>query len=308
MEGADMAGFRTCFSYQFIKEPCVFHPMEGMIMHPYDEVLGFTSTNTDDILDLGAEISIELGAEREEYTFHETYMVCIPAGLPHGPVRVKNVSRPFVHFSIGLSTEYKAVKIPPAALKAPVPGGRYAGYAKLMVGTYDPVTSRKLTEEELKGPGRSKSLDSRGVRHPQWNQKAGFTGPGNADNLLWLYGADCLGLDVNFLFSHCSKPGIWHRAAESHAHPEEEILIMLGLDPDNPRELGASLEIAMGENDERHVCTVPTVYVMPKGFRHLPEITRWADKPYVFMVVTPDGSHDTPWQDSKGKGVEIRSH
>jgi hypothetical protein len=296
----------------FVKEPVSFHPTEGMLIHPYDEILAFASLNLDDILDLGAEVSVEIGEERETYTFNETSMICIPAGTPHGPVKVKKVETPIVHFTISLAPEYKAVHIPEADLKEPIPGSKYEDHVRLMVGTFDPVLNMPIRDaielQKTQGITGSRSLDERGVRHPQRNQHMGFVGPGNADNLLWLYGHDCLGFELNFLFSHCTKCGIWHRGGTSHAHPEEEILILAGLDPDHPLEMGAEQEVAMGPDDERYAINVPTILVMPRGFPHLPQVTRWVDKPYAFMCVNPDPTHGTPWKDNSGGKVEDLMH
>jgi len=300
MEGEDLEGFSANYSYQFVKESCRFHPMEGMISHPYNEVLCFASTDHDDILDLGAEVSITLGAEREEYTFTESTFVCIPAGLLHGPVQVKNVSRPFVHYTIGLSPRYQDFRTPQSALPAPVPGSRkYAELVRFFVGTIDPTTGKKLVYDP------NSSVDARGVRHPTKNQHRGFTGPGNADNLLWIYGPDCMNFELNFLYSQCTGCGIWHRGGTSHAHPEEEILIVCGQNANDPFEVGAELEIAMGEEDERYAVNVPSVFIMPRGFSHLPEITRWCDKPFAFMVVGIESMHGTPWRDEQGKKVGL---
>ena len=114
-------GFGGCFAYCFIKEETQFHPVEGMVVHPYDEVLVFASTNTDDIIDLGAEISIEIGEERELYTFNQNYAVCIPKGTPHGHVKVRNVKRPFAHFVLSLDPVYSGELIP-ESVQTPVPG------------------------------------------------------------------------------------------------------------------------------------------------------------------------------------------
>lgn len=95
MEGKDLEGFASSFAYMMIKEPCVLHPIEGMLVHPYDEVLVFGSLDPKDLLYLGAEISIELGAEKEEYIFNEPTVICIPKGVPHGPVKVRRVTKPF---------------------------------------------------------------------------------------------------------------------------------------------------------------------------------------------------------------------
>ena len=69
MEAGDMEGFNAQFSYGFVKEPGTFHPLDGMLVHPYDEVLVFEGSKNTDILYLVAEVSVLLGEERQEQVF-----------------------------------------------------------------------------------------------------------------------------------------------------------------------------------------------------------------------------------------------
>lgn len=301
MEGKkDMEGFNGCFAYTFVKEPCVFHPMEGMLVHPYDEVLVFASTDTADILNLGADVSMEIGEEREVIAFNQAWVVCIPKGTPHGPVKVTNVRRPFAHFVLTLDPVYSAAEIPVSALKPPVPGEKYKDYSHI----FSNRQVDKAKANDGSGMGYSFVLDERGISHPQERVGPGRMGPGNADSLIWLYGDDLMGFELNFLWGHYSHPGVWHRGGESHSHPEEEILICVGLDADTPHEMGACMEMAMGEEDERYACTEPTVYIQPRGFSHLPQTTRWVDKPFGFIVMNIDGTHDSPWKVRDGSKTE----
>lgn len=61
MEGKDMEGFNAHFSFQYVKKTGTCHPVEGMLVHPYDECLVFASLNREDMLDLGGEVSISGG-------------------------------------------------------------------------------------------------------------------------------------------------------------------------------------------------------------------------------------------------------
>jgi hypothetical protein len=70
MEGKDMEGFNAIFSFGFVKKPSVCHPLEGALVHPYDECLVFAGTDNTNMLYLGGEISIQLGEEGEEHVFH----------------------------------------------------------------------------------------------------------------------------------------------------------------------------------------------------------------------------------------------
>jgi hypothetical protein len=283
MNSKDLAGVNITFSYGFIKEPGVFHPLEGSIVHPYDELLVFAGTKSPDILYLGAEVSIELGAERELYTFTEPTVIAIPKGTPHGPVKVKNIERPIVHYSIGLTAEYEATAFVHKTGVVNSNGTKYGDYLKKLI-TYP------LGDTDT-GMGTETVPDENGVLHPI---EFGI-GPGNGDAVVWLFGRDLQGFEVNFTWGFYSKNGIWHRKGESHYHPEEEILVFVGLDPDDLDFLGAELEIGMGKEIERYVFNKPTVAICPKGFPHLPVITRWCDKPYGFFVICLDAEHASPW-------------
>jgi hypothetical protein len=234
MGSRDMEGFNAHYSFGFIKEPCVCHPVEGSLIHPFDELLVFVGFRKWDILELGAEISIELGEEREVHAFDKPSVVVIPKGMPHGPVTVKKLEAPIVHYSIGLAAEYKAAAVQP---KDRIPGVRHAHLIKRMVTYLDP-------KEVGSGMGYEKVTDSNGVMRPS---ERGI-GPGNGDQVVWLYGRDLEGLTVNFTWGLYSKCGKWHRGGEAHTHPEEEILCFVGLDPSDLNYLGAELELGMGQD------------------------------------------------------------
>jgi hypothetical protein len=45
-----------------------------------------------------------------------------------------------------------------------------------------------------------------------------------------------------------------------------------------------------------YVLNKPGLYIAPKGFPHLPMLTRWCDaEAFGFMVVCLDGHHGSPW-------------
>lgn len=281
MEAKDLEGFNAQYSYGFIKQPCVCHPLEGSLVHPYSELLVFVGFQGGDILQLGAEISVELGEEREEHVFNKPSVILIPKGLPHGPVRVNKLDNPIVHYSIGLGPEYKAQVLPKQPKKT---GTKHAHLIKRMVTSIDPNAVGS-------GMGYEQVRDSNGVMRPSERG----VGPGNGDQIVWLYGRDLEGMDVNFTWGLYSKCGKWHRGGEAHYHPEEEILCFFGLNPDDINYLGAELELGMGPDYERHIFNKPTVAICPQAFPHLPLITRWVDKPYGFVVICLSGEHDSPW-------------
>ena len=285
MEGKDMEGFEAQFSFGFVKKPSIFHPLEGQVVHPYDELLVFEGTDLTNMLHLGAEISVEMGEEREEHVFTDPTVVLVPKGTPHGPVNVRKLDRTIVHYTIGLAPDYAAEAVKPKAGSAST-GMKYSRYIKKMITTVPPEANTPAAEGRMPNV-----IGQDGIMRPA----AAGVGPGNGDQIVWLYGDDLEGFDVNFTWGFYSQCGKWHRGGEAHYHPEAEILCFLGLDEDNLEYLGAELELGMGPDYERHIFNTPTVGICPAGFPHLPLITRWVDKPYAFIVVCLSGEHASPW-------------
>jgi hypothetical protein len=289
MEGKDLEGFNAHFSYGFIKERGPFHPQEGALVHPFDECLIFAGLDNTNIAYLGAEISIELGEEREEHVFDKPSVVIIPKGMQHGQVTVRQAKKPIVHYTIGLAPDYKATSIPQTSLPPKSKGSKHAHLVKTLGPVLEPIKMSAAAREGKAVGGAQAGQATRG------SEQVGLIGPGNADQLVWLYGDNLEGMDVNFTWGYYTGCGKWHRGGEAHTHPEEEILVFVGLDPDNINFLGAELELGMGKDYKRHIFNTPTVAICPKGFPHLPLITRWVDKPYGFFVICLSAEHDSPW-------------
>ena len=156
MEAKDLEGFNAHFSFGFVTKPTVFHPVEGAVVHPYDEILVFGGFANNDIMHLGAEISVELGEERERHVFDRPSLVLIPRGTPHGPVTVNKVSTPFVHYSIGLAPEYKASSLPKGAAST---GTKHAHLVKHLKTVIEP-------KSDGSGMGYEKVIDENGILRP----------------------------------------------------------------------------------------------------------------------------------------------
>lgn len=296
-EGKDWEGFNANFSYGFFTEPTVCHPIEGAVVHPYDEVLVFAGTELTDILALGGEMSIELGEEREEYIFDVPTVVCVPRGLPHGMVRVRQIGpKAIAHYHFGLAAEYQAEVVSEASLPPHQTGRKHAALVRPLKNNPGPeqmAEIAQLTKEwdaaASEGSGTLPPMyDSRGVLHPR-----GYVGPGNADSMIWMYGKDLTGFKLNFNWGFFSAPGSGSgNTDESHTHPEAEALIWVGLDSRDLGYLGAEIEIALGPDLERHVFNKPTCVVCPSNLRHAPLIVRHVDAPYVFLLGCLDEEYE----------------
>lgn len=71
-----------------------------------------------------------------------------------------------------------------------------------------------------------------------------------------------------------------------HAHDFAELLFFLGGDPTDIRDLGAEVEITLGEEQEKHLLTTAGVVSIPAGLTHCPIDIRNVTKPIVFLEVS----------------------
>jgi len=174
-------------------------------------VFDFAGTDNTDILHLGAEISIKLGEEQKEQVLNEPSIVIVPKGTAHGPATIHRVDHTIIHFSVGLAPEYKALSIPGSSKQPKTTGLKYDHLVKKLITRVDP-------SKVGSGMGYEAVTDSKGVMHPAERG----VGPGNGDQLVWLFGRDLEGLEVNFVWGFYSRCGKWHRGGEAHTHPVEE--------------------------------------------------------------------------------------
>lgn len=70
-----------------------------------------------------------------------------------------------------------------------------------------------------------------------------------------------------------------------HMHKENEIIFLIGNNPDDPYDLGAEVEISLGPEMERHIitrsCCLRIPGGLPHGFYHVNKCSR----PWVFIEV-----------------------
>jgi len=105
LQGAsDWCGIRHRLKWKFLLKPGVV--MDTPHTHDFDEFLVFLSANPADELDFPAEIELLLGAEGEPNIISEPSVICLPQGLIHGPLTVKDLGKPVLFCIIYLSPDY----------------------------------------------------------------------------------------------------------------------------------------------------------------------------------------------------------
>jgi len=279
-------------------------------IHPYPEVLLFVGLDTANVNYLGAEINCCLGDEQETYTFNEPTAIVIPAGLPHGPIATTRMYSPrgFGFWAVELNSVPDITwlgegvsELSAEQRKAAPEGLRFAAAEKILRNKPAQGTGKYA---HLVKSLRSSLLIERGKMNParftpeqlaQQEEKIQKTGekpgPGNADHLIWMTGKELEGMNASIFWGFCSQPGIWRRGIGAHVHPVDEVLVYVGIDPEIEY-LGAEIELDMGQEHERHLINKPTVVICPAGTPHLPQVSRWVDKPFAFFAVSLSGEHE----------------
>lgn len=282
LNGKDqLEGLNLNFSWGVHNTLGEWHAGSKSHVHPYPECLFFVGLDTANVNYFGAEVECCLGDEKEAYTFNDPTVIVVPAGLPHGPITTKRLFSPrgfgFFAASLGSAPGITWSEGKNRDAGSGQTAGRHARLVK-------PLKAGLITERGKFNPSRF--TPEQLAQREEMQKKTGFKqGPGNADQMTWMYGRDLEGFDVNIAWGFASQPGIWQRGVGAHSHPADEILMFLGTDPDNADSLGAEIEIDLGKEHERYLISKSSAVVCPAGFPHAPIVTRWVDKPFAFILI-----------------------
>jgi hypothetical protein len=98
--------YNSNFTIMFLRitEPTLMeeHPHS----HDFDMYLYFMSFDPDNMGELGADIEIGLGEEREIHKINTPTSVYIPAGMIHCPLEFKKVTKPILFVHCTLASKY----------------------------------------------------------------------------------------------------------------------------------------------------------------------------------------------------------
>jgi hypothetical protein len=87
-------------------------------------------------------------------------------------------------------------------------------------------------------------------------------------------------MEVNFNF--VGILGSYVLADPPHKHNCDEILFFVSTDPTNVQDLGGEVEIALGEEWEKHTINTPAVICIPAGLQHCPVFVKKVHRPFYF--------------------------
>jgi hypothetical protein len=73
--------------------------------HPFPELLSYFGTNMDDPTELGGVV--EFWLEDEQFILDKSFVVYIPEGMKHCPLKTLKMDKPMFHFTIGPGQMYR---------------------------------------------------------------------------------------------------------------------------------------------------------------------------------------------------------
>jgi mannose-6-phosphate isomerase-like protein (cupin superfamily) len=225
--------------------------------HPFDEVLAYLGTDPKDPHDLGGEI--EFWLEDRQFNMTKSFLVYIPAGMKHCPLKHITIDRPIFHFTMGPGSMYTWEG---PEKKAP----QLEDKSKYFV--YQSKSNLKLPEFRHPIPPdrahRLFYLDSEVVPGANFYTEA-----------LWFWPRQ-----MNL------KPGeIPKGAPEPHTHTFGEFIGFFGSNTDDIHDLCGEVELWI--DGKKNVMRNSFLAFVPAGVEHCPLVLRKVDRPIFHFTAGP---------------------
>jgi quercetin dioxygenase-like cupin family protein len=225
--------------------------------HPFDEVLAYLGTDPKDPYDLGGEIEFWLGGR--QFNMTKSFLVYIPAGMKHCPLRHITINRPIFHFTMG-------------------PGSMY---------TWEGPEKQSPQLED-----KSKYF----VYHDKPNLKLpAFRHPIPPERALRLFYLDSEVVPGANFYTEALwfwprkmdlKPGeIPKGSPEPHTHTFGEFIGFFGSNTKDIHDLGGEVELWI--NGKKNVMHNSFLAYVPAGVEHCPLVIRRIDKPIFHFTAGP---------------------
>jgi hypothetical protein len=228
--------------------------------HNFDEILLHIGSDYEHPEELGAEI--EVVVEGKTLTINRCCGLFLPAGIRHGPLTWKKVTRPHLEIAIMLGT-----------------GDFREGWS---VGTGPEAGNKaqKLIKKSSSISNPEKLLASK----PVYEAGPGFKVKGR--------NIPSLTVINDYLIPNCNMyievGWIWEMPDPNphvfeHKHKFNEVVTHIGNDYKNPEDLGAEIDFQL-EGESHPLTTTSAVYI-PKGTKHGPLIWKRVSRPHIEMAM-----------------------
>jgi hypothetical protein len=148
---------------------------------------------------------------------------------------------------------------------------------------------RKMQVESITACGcKERSADMPELKYKRYflNELPGeqrFKGFGKMPAMVAFTDSDIIEGSNYFSVMVMGPEAVKHPGHGPHIHQDPELLAALGTDMNNPRDLGAKIEMCMGPEMESHVITESTMMWIPAKFIHGPFRVLEVTRPFLFI-------------------------
>ena len=216
------------FYAHWIKPQHGFHFVHNAHTHPYTEVLGCIGTNPDDPMDFGNQFEIHFGHGFERHVNDKPGLVYIPAGFVHGPI-LWRIKKPM----LGLGCLFGPLDVCEdddglIDFSEVFETNKYGKY----------IISTPKTEETQK----------------------------RFKNVVAYLDDDVLRGSSVFLITFVnSKSELESLISVPHSSPYDQVLLFVGINPEDKDNLEAEIQLGMGEEYETYTVNKSMAVFIPKG-------------------------------------------
>ncbi len=238
-----------------------------------DEIMLFIGGDPENPEGLGGEMEFSLGGQK--LSFNTSSSIFIPAGVRHGRLIRRKVTRPYVEISVMMGRSAAEPNSPESGISAAAaePGQPGVDYEKYLV--------RKPNYETMTNVKNRQCPTMTFISGKQVPEAKCYIEIG------WLYGMP----EPNHIFEH--------------VHKFEEAIIHWGSDPENPLDLGAEIELGIGGQSQTF--NTLTAAWVPRGIMHGPLVWKQVTRPHVEMTfIIGTGSMKEAWGGSGIGGPKQR--
>ena len=200
-------------------------------------------TNQDDLTDLGGEI--ELWLEDECFTLTRSFLVYVPTGMRHCPLKIKRIDKPIFQYTLGSGQYYGGEP----------KEGKTGSIRTNLSGQFVFQYKKDLVHPEYRGKSHDEPglhmhiayLDSEVVPDANFYVEASWFGTAQRPP---------------------REPGKEPPGPQPHVHPFPELITFFGTNPDDVHDLGGEVELWI--DGEQHIITRSFVAYIPGGVVHCP--------------------------------------
>lgn len=239
----------------------------------FDEILVWMGNDPQNPEDLGGDLYMTIDGER--HVVNTTGAVYIPKGTYHCPLGFEKVGRHFTFIAITLSPDYRSHEREGADAAS------------------RPDRPTLLTVRDHRDPQAAAGAHDALFTTRLWDSSASFTAEGKSSgyqdepsnlgaSLGLVRPTEVPGAQVHMGYCWINPSDEAATWVHPHVHGDnDEVLLWMGNDPENPKDLGA--ELVMTVDGEEHVVTTTGSVFIPRGTVHCPLGWNRVDRPFRFI-------------------------